>query len=394
MKLLLEQSRYDELLLYDQLKQQHKLQRVFVNFTEGDIRFMPTYKYDPGTDNWDSSEKNRPPAWCDRILWSGGPTKQLAYRSHSQLKLSDHKPVSALFRADVKVVSIEKHRKVYEEVMKELDKRENDCLPQVNLNRNEVNFRPVSYREEAIEVLTITNTGQVPVHFRFLNKPNQFHYCKKWLTVDPNEGSIIPGRTACVELKVFVDRDSGAELNRYKPKKDQEKLNDILVLHLEHGRDLFITINGRFLPSCFGSSINALVRLRTAVRETDEDMFVKLQELPLVPEVPCEYEPCWDIPKEVWMLVDHLYRRIDEAELFGHSAGLHSEFIAIRDSLDHAYSDKLTGSVHSVAEALLLLLESFPEPVIPFCLYQRALDCRHFGECKNVRLRPFSIDCP
>lgn len=41
-------------LALDQLGQQKKLGRIFAAFQEADIKFKPTYKYDPGTDNWDS----------------------------------------------------------------------------------------------------------------------------------------------------------------------------------------------------------------------------------------------------------------------------------------------------------------------------------------------------
>ena len=74
-------------------------------FTESPISFAPTYKYDVGTNRYDTSEKRRAPAWCDRILYRGaGKLKQLDYRQHD-LRVSDHRPVSARFKLRVKSIS-------------------------------------------------------------------------------------------------------------------------------------------------------------------------------------------------------------------------------------------------------------------------------------------------
>jgi phosphatidylinositol-bisphosphatase len=54
-------------LAVDQLEQQRKYGRVFQGFHEAEIIFKPTYKYDPGTDNWGSSEKGRAPVCCDSL---------------------------------------------------------------------------------------------------------------------------------------------------------------------------------------------------------------------------------------------------------------------------------------------------------------------------------------
>jgi hypothetical protein len=36
---------------------------AFEGYEEGPLLFRPTYRYDVGTDNYDTSEKSRIPAW-------------------------------------------------------------------------------------------------------------------------------------------------------------------------------------------------------------------------------------------------------------------------------------------------------------------------------------------
>ncbi|KIW47601.1 uncharacterized protein PV06_00284 [Exophiala oligosperma] len=59
------------LLAHDQLKHQQKLRKAFhEGWREGEINFLPTYKYDVGSVGmFDSGEKKRSPSWCDRILY-------------------------------------------------------------------------------------------------------------------------------------------------------------------------------------------------------------------------------------------------------------------------------------------------------------------------------------
>ena len=118
----------------DQLQLQRHQRKVFMGYQEGSITFRPTYRYDPGTNNWDTSEKSRTPAWTDRILWKGENIKQTVYRSHEKLMVSDHKPVSSLFQTGIKVIDRERRQKIKEDIMKKLDMLENDFLPQVWIN--------------------------------------------------------------------------------------------------------------------------------------------------------------------------------------------------------------------------------------------------------------------
>ncbi|ORX54508.1 DNase I-like protein [Hesseltinella vesiculosa] len=96
---------WDALQVQDQLKRQNVTNPLFklMWFQEAPLRFDPTYKYDRGTNNYDSSEKKRVPAWCDRVLWRSRHTENQYYRRH-EVQASDHRPISAAFTVLVKEV--------------------------------------------------------------------------------------------------------------------------------------------------------------------------------------------------------------------------------------------------------------------------------------------------
>ena len=93
---------FGTLLDRDQLNHQRvRRKRVFQGFSEGKIAHKPTFKYDPGSDTFDSSSKQRIPAFCDRILFKGRGLAQEAYTSIQGVRHSDHRPVWSTFELEV-----------------------------------------------------------------------------------------------------------------------------------------------------------------------------------------------------------------------------------------------------------------------------------------------------
>ncbi|KAK4182630.1 putative inositol-1,4,5-trisphosphate 5-phosphatase [Podospora australis] len=99
----------------DQLNLQMVAGLAFRFYSESRITFMPTYKYDVGSDEFDSSEKARIPAWTDRILRKGTNLRQLAYNS-APLRFSDHRPVYAVFECTVSIVKERLRDKISREI--------------------------------------------------------------------------------------------------------------------------------------------------------------------------------------------------------------------------------------------------------------------------------------
>ncbi|KAL2343548.1 hypothetical protein Fmac_004833 [Flemingia macrophylla] len=109
-RLLVEKHDWDSLLENDQLIMELNTGNMLRGWREGAIKFAPTYKYFPNSDIYygccyhgKKAEKRRAPAWCDRIVWFGEGLKQLEY-TRIESKLSDHRPVTAMFTAEVRVL--------------------------------------------------------------------------------------------------------------------------------------------------------------------------------------------------------------------------------------------------------------------------------------------------
>ena len=66
---LASENRITDLKVEDQLLKRGPGNALTKRFKEGNIAFKPTFKYDPDSDVYDTSKKQRVPSWTDRILY-------------------------------------------------------------------------------------------------------------------------------------------------------------------------------------------------------------------------------------------------------------------------------------------------------------------------------------
>ncbi|XP_062815792.1 inositol polyphosphate 5-phosphatase K isoform X3 [Anolis carolinensis] len=128
-------NRFSLLWEKDQLNMAKKREAILQEFSEGPLRFKPTYKFDLYSNEYDTrgqkmfiwfNGKKRKPAWTDRILWRVKhhrlPQEEEAteeeeaeaeaaisvslksYVSHMTYGISDHKPVTGSFELEMKTL--------------------------------------------------------------------------------------------------------------------------------------------------------------------------------------------------------------------------------------------------------------------------------------------------
>ncbi|KAI9226194.1 MAG: inositol polyphosphate phosphatase [Piptocephalis tieghemiana] len=112
-------GKFSDLYRIDQLQKSRQSGLVFQGYQELPLTFPPTYRYNVGTNEYDTSEKFRIPAWTDRILYreshgrelegikehvKKGRLHQESYDAIQSIRLSDHRPIRALFSTEIMVV--------------------------------------------------------------------------------------------------------------------------------------------------------------------------------------------------------------------------------------------------------------------------------------------------
>jgi hypothetical protein len=245
-----------------------------------------TYDYD----EYDEEENG-----AEQVVTQEGFIDEISldlYTSHQRIMSSDHKPLVAVFTLTYDAIVPELKAIVHAEVARELDRVENEGRPGITIvvdtrdpatNRNTaadssggIDFGNVGFMRRKSHSLTIANTSGVLAKLKFVEPPDNEDGGKqkpRWLEVkfvhslaeysEGKEGtlgpeiSLEPGETvnAVVEIEIS-DLEHLRALN-----EESTQLEDVLVLRVEGGRDHFIPIRAAWQPSCFGRSLEELIRI-------------------------------------------------------------------------------------------------------------------------------------
>eukprot|EP00892_Ulva_mutabilis_P009120 jgi/Ulvmu1/6580/UM003_0217.1 len=261
----------DQLKAADQARRQMAAGAVFHGMREAALSFAPTYKFDkgvPGPHAYDSSEKQRVPAWTDRVFFKGSvpfpqlenPTAELDFNAHSpyptagvdresadQLLVrcthydslpalvdSDHKPVIARLRAEVPNVD---HRRRRRHVGKALatfhDEVTASLAPHIRLPSTKLALQGDG------TTVRLSNNGHADGCFLFRGwaqpsgadgDPDIQCVLPPWLSVFPNSGIVPAGGSMDVHVAV----------NRVQAGFSCDAVSGQKVVHV----DLFMVVDG------------------------------------------------------------------------------------------------------------------------------------------------------
>merc|ERR1719474_59798 len=381
------------LLMADQLNVERTKQRAFGGFMEEVIDFRPTYKFQPNTSKYERrpDKKKRFPAWCDRILWRRGSKKTtdisdvkcLRYSSSEEQTMSDHKPVFTQLSYAANVFDQDKRKAMRKQIMKNKDKNDNNQLPQIEIEP-EVSFPLIKFGESAKKKFQIRNTGSVPVLFRFTHAQN-VESLPKWLKIDPLRQCVRPQETMNIDFEISVTSEVVRTIKK--------RLEETVLLRIENSSDKdvplkFVVVTAKYLTSCFGNKIENLVKYRKPIRyieDINDDEMKSSERRPRAKqtdngaqmvdadEYTTSIESTLSIPKELWRLMDHLYKYGMDCECIFIQRGINTEISEIRECLDTGKAFPKY-ELHSVGEALVRFLESLQDPVFPASL------CESFKE--------------
>ncbi|KAL2539720.1 Type II inositol 1 [Abeliophyllum distichum] len=237
---------FDWLREKDQLRAEMKAGNVFQGMREAIIKFPPTYKFErhqAGLAGYDSGEKKRIPAWCDRILYRDSRSASvsacsldcpvvssiLQYEACMDVTDSDHKPVRCIFNVEVARVDESVRRQEFGETIRSNKKIKHLIEDLSEVPEAIVSTNNIILQNQDTSVLRITNKcgkdlaifeiicegqsaikedGQASDHRAI----GSFGF-PRWLEVNPATGIIKPGHIAeisvCNEeyqtLEEFVD---------------------------------------------------------------------------------------------------------------------------------------------------------------------------------------------
>lgn len=360
-----------ELLSYCQLKKEMLAGRSFQGFEEAPISFPPTYKYIPGTHK--TFDSLRQPAWTDRILWKVNKKEMVLCESESYevdmtCKASDHKPISSLLKCNLSVINKENWENVLGECQGLLDRWENEASPSTSLSGNEISFGELRWGRSELRSIELKNDGKVIAKYSFISPKGGRNTFPSWIHVTPAEGILLPNQVQVINIYACVDSSIAPMMN------DGSVLPEtILVLNVCGGSDHFINVHGSFKRTIFCSSL---------VTMSEAGSFAWLPDA----NFDDEWRKFEGVPLPLVRIVDWILDNIDERSKDGGDnaisddlfleSGNGEEIQSFQDSLDEGEPFKSGGPLplESMAETLLLFLDSLLQPVFPYGFFSMCME--------------------
>ncbi|KAL8482708.1 hypothetical protein ACS0TY_025666 [Phlomoides rotata] len=183
---LVSQRSFDWLREKDQLRAEMKAGRVFQGMREAIFRFPPTYKFEkgkPGLGGYDSGEKKRIPAWCDRVLYRdnrSGSEKECSldcpviafiyqYDACMDVTESDHKPVRCKLNLSIAHVDKTIRRQEFGKILRSNDEIKS-CLealrfvPETSVSTNNIDLQ----NQDTFNLKITNRSGEETVFFQII----------------------------------------------------------------------------------------------------------------------------------------------------------------------------------------------------------------------------------
>ncbi len=360
---LLEIDDFDTLLSLDQLKLATASKKAFADFDEAPITFRPTFKFDIGGDDYDTSEKLRVPSWTDRILFKqrhrSGYLRPHTYSSHPEYVQSDHKPVSLDVEVAIDTILENLESQIKDEVRAAVESLEVEARPRARCSVGELYFSDVRYMCPQTQTVILSNAGSAHVHYSLVPMSHGKRVCKEWVWVVPSSGVLPPSTSQQLSVTVLVDDDSATSLNLEK-----DVLYNVLLIHITSGQDITVSVRGGWKQSCFGSS---LARLNDAgSNEHNHHMATQLTST--------------DVPAVIRRLCDIMTSHVAHGPRLVATSSDPDLVRRIWKHLDNRTEFERGGqattlpTISALLESLLRLLGTLADPVIPYQNYEEALE--------------------
>lgn len=159
----------------------------------------------------------------------------------------------------------------------------NMLLPQATLSTQEVDFGPVLFEDIQQATIKLLNTGHASLEFTFSQEGAAAF--PPWLHVSPPKARIEKGETSiCIHFSDRSDSDLLTHVFIFaigescdiqldvcvspdvvsSVQSGAVPLSCIIVLTLVGGKDFFVSITGRFVPTSFGLPLTLLLKLPTS----------------------------------------------------------------------------------------------------------------------------------